>query len=88
MSVCTGSWALAQAGVLDGRRATTNKATFNEVVVRYTKSPLSDSASDRILQAATSNNIEWVPKARWVVDGTLWTASGVTAGTSLTDEDL
>jgi transcriptional regulator GlxA family with amidase domain len=28
MSVCSGSWILAKAGVLDGRRATSNKAYF------------------------------------------------------------
>ncbi|KAF8749683.1 Class I glutamine amidotransferase-like protein [Rhizoctonia solani] len=28
----------------------------------------------------TSKNINWVPKARWVVDGNTWTSSGVTAG--------
>jgi len=28
-------------------------------------------------------NITWVPKARWVVDGRVWTSSGVTAGADM-----
>jgi len=32
MSVCSGSWILARAGILDGLRATTNKAFFQEAV--------------------------------------------------------
>lgn len=28
-------------------------------------------------------NITWVPSARWVVDGNVWTSSGVAAGKSL-----
>jgi putative intracellular protease/amidase len=31
-------------------------------------------------QGATPNNIEWVAEARWVVDGNVWTSSGVAAG--------
>jgi len=62
LSVCTGSWLLADAGVLDGKRATSNKAAFSSV------------------KEATSPLIDWVPKARWVVDGNVWTSSGVTAG--------
>ena len=27
-----------------------------------------------------SRNIDWVARARWVVDGKFWTSSGVTAG--------
>ncbi|KAL1743377.1 class I glutamine amidotransferase-like protein [Schizophyllum fasciatum] len=34
----------------------------------------------RIVEATTSHNITWVPKARWVVDGKFWTGSGVSAG--------
>lgn len=34
-----------------------------------------------VSQDATKDlGIEWVPKARWVVDGNVWTSSGVTAG--------
>jgi putative intracellular protease/amidase len=85
MSVCAGSGILARAGVLSGKRATTNKAFFKlvEVCLFYANrlatvfliiSPLS--------AGATPKDITWVPKARWVVDGHIWTSFGVSAGTS------
>ncbi|KNG46446.1 fad dependent oxidoreductase [Stemphylium lycopersici] len=64
LTVCTGSEILARTGVLDGRRATTNKKAFNDV-------------------KATHPRVEWVPKARWVVDGNFWTSSGISAGMDL-----
>lgn len=64
MSVCTGSALLAKAGLLDGRRATSNKLFFNMVSV-------------------VSDKVEWVEEARWVEDGTMVTASGVSAGTDM-----
>jgi putative intracellular protease/amidase len=60
-SVCTGSAVLAAAGVLDGRRATSNKAAFEWV-------------------RSQGPEVEWVLRARWVVDGEFWTSSGVSAG--------
>lgn len=33
LSVCTGSWLLAKAGVLDGKKATSNKAAFRSLMV-------------------------------------------------------
>ena len=33
LSVCTGSWFLAKAGVLEGQRATTNKCLYTHIVV-------------------------------------------------------
>jgi len=61
MSVCTGSALLAKAGVLDGKRATSNKKAFDWV--------RSQSAA-----------VTWVPQARWVEDGDVFTSSGVSAG--------
>jgi transcriptional regulator GlxA family with amidase domain len=61
LTVCTGSALAAAAGVLDGRRATSNKLVFDWV---------------REQSAA----VEWIPRARWVVDGRFYTASGVSAG--------
>ncbi|KAJ6455985.1 class I glutamine amidotransferase-like protein [Mycena vitilis] len=65
LSVCGGSVYLAFAGLLSGKRATTNKAFYRATV------------------AATPKDIQWVPKARWVVDGKIWTSSGVTAGNDM-----
>ncbi|KAJ6624760.1 class I glutamine amidotransferase-like protein, partial [Mycena sp. CBHHK59/15] len=64
LSVCSGALQLALAGVLSGRRATTNKAFYHLITEK----------------ASTARDIRWVPKARWVVDGNVWTSSGVSAG--------
>ena len=61
MSVCTGAALLARAGLLDGRRATTNKAAFHWV-------------------ASQGPGVRWQKVARWVEDGDIFTASGVSAG--------
>jgi putative intracellular protease/amidase len=61
LSVCTGSVSLAKAGVLEGRRATTNKGAWAWV-------------------SSQGRNVTWVPTARWVQDGKIWTSSGVSAG--------
>ncbi|KAG9122520.1 hypothetical protein FRC07_001061 [Ceratobasidium sp. 392] len=70
LTVCTGSWLLSGSGILDGKRATTNKFTF------------------KLVKSHTSAAIDWVPKARWVVDGNIWTSSGVTAGQDMALEFL
>jgi transcriptional regulator GlxA family with amidase domain len=60
-SVCTGAFVLAAAGLLDGRRATTHWATFDELRQHHP-------------------DLELDPDARWVVDGNVVTAAGVSAG--------
>ncbi|RJQ69978.1 MAG: DJ-1/PfpI family protein [Desulfobacteraceae bacterium] len=61
MSVCSGSWILAKAGLLDNRRATSNKFYFK-------------------MATQLSDKVKWVPVARWVEDGPIFTSSGVSAG--------
>ncbi|KAJ3735072.1 class I glutamine amidotransferase-like protein [Lentinula guzmanii] len=61
MTICNGSWVAARAGVLDGRRATSNKQGW-------------------AITKEVGPKVNWVPHARWVVDGNIWTSSGVTAG--------
>jgi transcriptional regulator GlxA family with amidase domain len=61
LSVCSGGRLLARAGLLKGKRATTNKESFAEI-------------------AAMEPEADWIPSARWVADGKLWTCSGASAG--------
>lgn len=61
ITVCNGASIPARAGILDGKRATTNK-------MRY------------LIDTAQRPQVKWVAHARWVVDGNIWTSSGVSAG--------
>jgi len=65
ITVCTGAGLAAKAGVLDGRRATTNKSAWASTV-------------------ALGPKVKWVPQARWVVDGNIWSSSGISAGIDVT----
>ncbi|KAJ8114109.1 hypothetical protein OPT61_g3929 [Boeremia exigua] len=65
ISICTGATILSRAGVLDGKKATTNKRAW----------PWATS---------TGPNTEWIPSARWVEDGNIFTSSGISAGIDVT----
>ena len=65
LTVCTGTALLAKTGLLDSRKATTNKRAFDWVT---TQGP----------------NVNWVRRARWVVDDKYYTSSGVSAGMDMT----
>jgi len=65
LPVCTGTSLLARTGLLDGKRATSNKIAFDWVTTQ-------------------GQNVIWVRKARWVVDGKYYTSSGVSAGMDMT----
>ncbi|KAJ7231966.1 class I glutamine amidotransferase-like protein [Mycena rebaudengoi] len=67
LSVCSGALQLALAGVLSGKRATTNKAFYHMITEKV----------------STARDIDWVPKARWVVDGNVWTSSGAATGSDM-----
>ncbi|WP_042301791.1 GlxA family transcriptional regulator [Paraburkholderia kururiensis] len=63
-AICTGGFVLAQAGLLDGRRATTHWAFAREMQKRF---PGIRVEEDRI----------------FIIDGSLWTSAGMTAGLDL-----
>ncbi|KAK7042010.1 isonitrile hydratase [Favolaschia claudopus] len=64
LTVCTGASLAARAGVLDGRRATTNKRAWE-------------------LVRGFGPEVKWVAPARYVVDGNIWSSSGVTSSLDL-----
>src|SRR5689334_9637832 len=72
-AICMGAFVLAEAGVLDGRRATTHWAAARELQARF---PRITVEPDRI----------------FIVDGSIWTSAGASAGIDLAlgmiDRDL
>jgi transcriptional regulator GlxA family with amidase domain len=63
-SICSGAFVMAQAGLLDGRRATTHWAYARQLQERF---PSIKVEADRI----------------YVIDGSIWTSAGMTAGIDL-----
>ncbi|KAF8529870.1 class I glutamine amidotransferase-like protein [Gautieria morchelliformis] len=52
------------------------------------KRATTNKALFRDVKASTNDKITWVPKARWVTDGNVWTSSGVVAGMDMTNAFL
>lgn len=69
LTVCTGSLFLAPTGLLDGVQATGNKFTLKFLAEKGHFEPFS--------------KVKWVKDKRFVKDGKIWTAAGVTAGLDL-----
>lgn len=79
LTVCTGAVLAARSGVLDGRRATSNKRSFDWVC--YSSATLCSNGSNEVKQVVSqSDKVNWVREARWVIDGNIYTSSGVSAG--------
>ncbi|KAF9771037.1 hypothetical protein IL306_011334 [Fusarium sp. DS 682] len=76
LTVCTGSALVAQTGLLDGKEATSNKRSFDWVCC----ADLARFIPNQLQVVRQSSNVKWVRKARWVVDGNIWTSSGISAG--------
>ncbi|KAJ2915496.1 hypothetical protein MD484_g4893, partial [Candolleomyces efflorescens] len=70
LTICTGSLAMAQTGVLDGVQAAGNKYVLRML------------ATSGLL----NRKVKWVGDRRFVVDGKVWTSAGVTAGIDLAAE--
>lgn len=68
MSVCTGASLLARTGAVLSGK----NATTNKAAFDWVKS------------VQYADEVDWIAKARWVVDGNVWTSSGVSAGTDMT----
>ncbi|KAF4611012.1 hypothetical protein D9613_006527 [Agrocybe pediades] len=70
LTVCTGSIAVAQSGILDGLKVCSNK----EALLQLHQAGKVDK------------KVKWVKDRRWIVDGKIWSSAGITTGIALAAE--
>ena len=70
LTVCTGSMAIAQAGVLDGFCVCSNKMALKS----FAK------------QGKLNKKVTWVGDRRWIKDRNVWSSAGITSGIDLSAE--
>ncbi|ORX41210.1 class I glutamine amidotransferase-like protein [Kockovaella imperatae] len=49
-------------------------------LLRGLKATTNKAAYNEVIETTQDQGVTWVPEARWVVDGKIWSSSGVTAG--------
>ncbi|KAI5858997.1 ThiJ/PfpI [Tricharina praecox] len=67
MTICTAGLILSQTGLLEGKKACTNKV----------------SLAARAAAGTVPKGVHWVSDRRWAVDGKFWSSAGITAGMDL-----
>ncbi|KDR70951.1 hypothetical protein GALMADRAFT_254564 [Galerina marginata CBS 339.88] len=70
LTVCTGSMAIAQAGILDGYHVCSNKWMLRIMAGA----------------GGLNKKVTWIGDKRWHIDRKVWSAAGVTAGIDLAAE--
>ncbi|PPQ73031.1 hypothetical protein CVT25_007581, partial [Psilocybe cyanescens] len=70
LMVCTASIIVAHAGILDGHQVCSNKFILRDM-----------SAAGTL-----NKKVKWIGDRRWILDGKLWSAGGVTCGIDLASE--
>ncbi|PPQ91190.1 hypothetical protein CVT25_001206 [Psilocybe cyanescens] len=70
LMICTAALMVAQSGILDGRQVCSAKVALKSL-----------SAAGLL-----DKKVKWVGDRRWVVDGKLWSAAGITSGIDLAAE--
>jgi len=90
ITVCTGSLAIASTGLLDGLQVCSNKFVLRSMAqngsLNKNVTGVDDLYKTMKWKGELNKKVSWVGDRRWVVDGKVWSAAGVTAGMDLAAE--